>query len=67
MSIEPKIVHRDAFVVAGMSIATRPMAREIPALWRLFAPRIDKVVAIAERHVSYGVMANFDPVKVRSA
>jgi len=63
VSIEPEIVHRDAFVVAGMCIATRPMARENPALWRVFVPCIDEVVAIAVRHVSYGGMANFDPVK----
>ena len=60
MSIEPKIVHKPAFAVIGMAITTTPLASEIPALWGVFAPRIDEVVSIAESDVSYGLMENFD-------
>jgi AraC family transcriptional regulator len=61
MTTTPRLVEKDAFLVAGMEITTRPMTAEIPALWQTFAPRIDEVPQISEPHVSYGVMNNFDP------
>jgi AraC family transcriptional regulator len=63
MVIEPNIVDKPGFTVVGLEIRTRPFAKEIPALWGQFAPRIDEVVAIAEPGVSYGVMENFDPLR----
>lgn len=60
MPIEPTIVHLPAFTVVGIGITTSPLAREIPALWNVFGPRIDEVDAIAEPGVSYGLMENFD-------
>lgn len=63
MNKEPRLVEREAFLVAGMQITTKPMTDEIPALWQKFAPRMAKVPNAAEPKVSYGVMQNFDQQK----
>ena len=55
--MQPKIIKKPAFTVVGMRILTKPMTPEIPNLWQQFAPRIDEVAAIAEPHVSYGLMS----------
>ena len=55
--MQPKIISKPAFTVAGMRILTKPMTPEIPNLWQQFAPRIDEVAAIAEPYVSYGLMS----------
>jgi PhnB protein len=58
--MQPQFVDKPAFTVVGMLIHTRPMAQEIPALWGQFAPRMEEVQYMAEPHVSYGLMDNFD-------
>lgn len=60
MTNEPRLAHRDAFLVVGMQITTNPMDGDIPALWQRFVPRIGEVSAVAEPRVSYGVMGHFD-------
>lgn len=63
MPIEPSIVDLPAFTVVCTGISTSPLARDIPALWGAFGPRIDEVDAIAEPRVRYGLMENFDAVQ----
>ena len=54
-------VSRPAFSLVGIRIRVKAMSPEIPALWGRFVTRIDEIKHIAEPHVSYGVMDNFDP------
>ena len=63
MTTEPRILHKDAFTVVGMKTRTTAMSPEIPQLWASFVPRIGEVPLIAELHVSYGLMVNFDPAE----
>jgi len=63
--MEARIAVKEAFVVVGLRIQTRPMAPEIPQLWHAFVPRIDEIQSVAEPMVSYGVMDNFDPQQQR--
>ena len=65
MNNEPRIVRKEAFVAVGMKIRATAMSPEIPQLWARFAPRIDEVQSVAERHVSYGLMESFDPAEGR--
>lgn len=58
--MQPQIISKPAFTVVGMQIRTTPMNPEIPQLWDRYAPRIDEVQGIAETHVSYGLMGNYD-------
>jgi len=50
------IVQRPAFNVTGMSIRTKPMSPEIPALWPKFVAREDEIEGKLEPAVTYGVM-----------
>ena len=63
MPLEPAIIQKPGFTVVGLSVTTRPLSSDIPALWGMFGPRIDEVVAIAESDVSYGLMENFDTLQ----
>jgi AraC family transcriptional regulator len=56
-----EIVHRPAFNVAGMSILTKPMSPEIPALWPKFVARWPEIGGRTELKVSYGVMRHEPP------
>lgn len=58
--MQPQLITKPALTIAGMKIRTQPMSPEIPALWGKFAPRIGTIDAIAEPHVSYGVMGRYD-------
>jgi len=51
-----QIVERPAMLLAGMSIETKPMSPDIPALWPKFVARIDELENLLEPRVSYGVM-----------
>lgn len=51
-----QIVARPAMLLAGMSIETRPMSPDIPALWPRFMARVDEIDNLLEPQVSYGVM-----------
>ena len=51
-----KTVDRNALHVVGMTIQTRPLSPEIPALWPKFVARIGEIQGQAEPRVSYGVM-----------
>ena len=54
MSLE--IVHRPAFTVTGMSIRTKPLSPDIPALWPKFVAREAEIERKLEPAVTYGVM-----------
>jgi AraC family transcriptional regulator len=51
-----KTIERPALTVVCMTIRTKPMSPEIPALWPRFVARIDEITNSAEPRVSYGVM-----------
>jgi len=57
-----RIEHRPAFHVTGLRARVSPMSGTIPALWQAFVPRLDEIRPVNEPGVSYGVMADFDPV-----
>ena len=59
--MQPQLITKPAFTVVGLRIQTKPMTPDIPNLWQQFGPRIDEVNALAEPHVSYGLMDHFDP------
>ena len=59
MSIE--IVQRPAFHVIGMSILTKPMSPDIPALWPKFVAREAEIEGKTESMVTYGVMRHEPP------
>lgn len=56
--MEPQLITKPAFTVVGLRLHTKPMAPEIPTLWKQFVPRMDEITHNAEHHVSYGVMAH---------
>jgi AraC family transcriptional regulator len=56
-----EIVQRPAFTVTGMSILTKPMSPEIPALWPKFVARENEIEGRAEPDVTYGVMRHQPP------
>lgn len=58
--MQPQLITKPALTIAGIKIRTAPMSPEIPQLWGEFAARIDTIDAIAEPHVSYGVMGRYD-------
>ncbi len=51
-----QIIERPAMLLAGMSIETKPMSPDIPALWPKFMARTDEIDNLLEPRVSYGVM-----------
>jgi AraC family transcriptional regulator len=52
---EPRIEHKDAFLVAGLRYEGRNEQGEIPAMWDRFIPRAGELVADPSRLVAYGV------------
>lgn len=54
--MQAPFVTKPAFIVVGLLIHTRPMARDIPVLWGQFGPRMDELQQVAEPGVSYGLM-----------
>lgn len=58
--MEPQFVKKPAFTVVGLLLHTSPMNPQIPGLWDQFVPRINEIPHMAEPHVSYGLMDNFD-------
>jgi AraC family transcriptional regulator len=58
--MEPKIVTKPAFTVVGMKYRGKNEKSEIPQLWEQFGPRICEIKHLADPHVAYGVMHNYD-------
>jgi AraC family transcriptional regulator len=56
-----EIVQRPAFHVAGMSLKTKPMSPEIPALWPKFMARESEIKNRVEPHATYGAMRHEPP------
>lgn len=65
MAIE--IIERPAITVVGMSIRTKPMSPEIPALWPKFVARIPEIQDQNEPRVTYGVMRDEKDVLLYTA
>jgi predicted transcriptional regulator YdeE len=60
--MQPKIVTKPAFIVAGMLYRGRNEKGEIPQLWQAFGPRMGELVHAAGEPIAYGVMDHFDEV-----
>lgn len=58
--MEPKIVSRPAFTVAGLVRRGTPEGDRIGELWGQFFARCGELRPVIEPSVSYGVMANYD-------
>lgn len=58
--MEPKIVERSAFTVAGLKYHGNNKNNEIPQLWGQFGQRAGDIKNVVNPHVAYGVMGNFD-------
>jgi AraC family transcriptional regulator len=58
--MEPRIVSRPAFTVAGLAYRGTPDGEKIGALWGQFGPRMCEMQPVIEPDVAYGVMANYD-------
>lgn len=58
--LQPQLVTKNAFTVAGLRLRTKPKSPEIPKLWDQFVPRMGELQFIAEPYVSYGVMESAD-------
>ena len=54
--MQPRIVPQPALRLVGLQIRTRPMAREIPALWPRFVARLPEIAPVLEPRVTYGAM-----------
>ena len=59
MTVE--IVQRPAFHVAGLSLKTKPMSPDIPALWPKFVARMPEFEDPLEPDVTYGAMRHEPP------
>ncbi len=58
--MEPKIISRKPFLVAGMKYRGGNENEEIPQLWRDFWPRHTEIQNRVAPGLSYGVITNFD-------
>ncbi len=58
--MEPIIVSRPAFTVAGMKCRGKNEQNEIPQLWSQFGPRMGEIKHKVDRDIAYGVMGNLD-------
>jgi AraC family transcriptional regulator len=58
--MEPRIVSRPAFTVAGLVNRGQVDGEKIGALWGRFFERIGEVQHVLEPNVAYGVMTNYD-------
>ena len=56
-----EIVQRPDSHFAGMSILTKPMSPEIPALWPKFVARLPEIQGRVEPKATYGVMRHEPP------
>lgn len=58
--MEPKIVSRPAFTVAGMALRSTGQEGEFGQLWQRFMPRMHEIQQVVDPATSYGVMYNYD-------
>ncbi len=58
--MEPRIVSRPAFTVAGLVHRGQVDGQKIGALWVRFFERIGELRNVVEPGTAYGVMANYD-------
>ncbi len=57
----PEIIERPAFSVTGITILTKPLSPEIPALWPKFVARESEIEEKTEPSATYGVMRHEPP------
>ncbi len=58
--MEPKLVSREAFTVAGLLHRGQADGAKYGALWGQFFARIGELQNVVDPHCAYGVMANYD-------
>jgi AraC family transcriptional regulator len=58
--VEPKIVAKEAFTVAGLVYRGTVDGEKLAALWRQFGERMHELQNVIRPNVCYGVMANYD-------
>ena len=58
--MEPRILSRPAFTVAGLVHRGTVDGEKIGALWGRYFQRMGEVQQVVEPNVAYGVMANYD-------
>ena len=58
--MEPTIIQKPGFKVAGMKYRGQTEHGEIPQLWDRFVPRMGEIKHGVGGHESFGVMDNFD-------
>ncbi len=59
--MEPKIVQREAFAVAGLELRCRMGEPDaIPQLWQRSFAHMNEIQGLTEPGISYGVMYNYD-------
>jgi AraC family transcriptional regulator len=58
--VEPKIIERPAFTVAGMVHSGNNENNEIPTMWEAMGPRLSEVQHVVNPEVCYGVVDNMD-------
>jgi len=58
--MEPRILSRPAFTVAGLMHRGAVDGEKIAALWGQFGTRMGELQPVIEPDVTYGVMANYD-------
>ncbi|MFC1819755.1 GyrI-like domain-containing protein [Thermodesulfobacteriota bacterium] len=55
MTMEPKIIIKDEFIIVGMRYYGENRNNEIPQLWDRFIPRIHEIKNHINRELSYGI------------
>jgi AraC family transcriptional regulator len=58
--MEPKIIRKEGFTLAGLAHRGRVDAAKVEALWGRFFTRVGELRGVIEPEVAYGVMANYD-------
>jgi AraC family transcriptional regulator len=58
--MDPRIVSKRAFTVAGLKYQGKNENNEIPALWQALGPRMGEFRNVADREAAYGVMEDMD-------
>jgi AraC family transcriptional regulator len=58
--MEPKIISKDAFIVAGLTHRGKADGEKISELWGKFFARCGELQGVRAPDVSFGVMADYD-------
>jgi AraC family transcriptional regulator len=58
--MDPQIVQRSAFTMAGLMCSGKHQSNEIPELWQALGPRFQEIQHVSQPDIAYGVCGNFD-------